>query len=72
MKRFGPFWTKRRILGRKREAWILENLRNFEYEDHGRKKRTKKTVEFDDIKYCRISGHDAQRERKPMTVLMAK
>ena len=46
-----PFWTNRRILGRKRETWILENLRNFEYEDHGRKKRTKRTVKFDDI--CR-------------------
>ena len=46
-----PFWTNRRILGRKRETWTLENLRNFEYDDHGRKKRTKRTVKFDDI--CR-------------------
>ena len=56
------FWTKRRILGRRSDTWILENLRNFECELLWRplqKKRTKKTVKFDGI--CR-SHHEVSKE----------
>ena len=41
------FWTKGRILGRKRETWILENLRNVECKDHGGSKNT------EDSEICR-------------------